>query len=110
MSIFSAYGLTIPRLLLPKKGVDMGRWSVIACDQHTSDPEYWQRVADYVGDAPSTLDLIFPECFLDKGPDIPAIHRRMTECRDEVLGRAVEGFVCWSGAPAAGPGWGWSRP
>ena len=72
------------------------------------DPEYWQRVAD-CGDAPSTLDLIFPECFLDKGPDIPAIHRRMTECRDEVLGRAVEGLYCWSGAQLRAP-LGWSRP
>lgn len=103
MSLFSAYGLSIPRLLLPKKGVDMERWSVIACDQHTSDPGYWQRVSDYVGNAPSTLDLIFPECFLDKGPDIPAIHRRMTEYRDEVLGRAVEGFVLVERGTSCGP-------
>ncbi|MGM9639940.1 MAG: DUF1015 domain-containing protein [Faecousia sp.] len=50
-------------ILLPK--VDsMERWAVIACDQFTSDPAYWARVADTVGDAPSTLRLILPEAEL----------------------------------------------
>lgn len=50
-------------ILLPK--VDsMERWAVIACDQFTSDPAYWARVADTVGDAPSTLRLVLPEAEL----------------------------------------------
>jgi hypothetical protein len=53
-----------PQLLLPRADVDLQRWSVIACDQYTSDLGYWERVAGQVGDAPSTLQLIFPEVFL----------------------------------------------
>lgn len=50
-------------ILLPQ--VDsMERWAVIACDQFTSDPAYWARVASTVGDAPSTLQLILPEAEL----------------------------------------------
>ena len=44
--------------------MDLRKWAVIACDQYTSEPEYWQRVAQEVGDAPSTLQLIFPEVYL----------------------------------------------
>ena len=43
-------------VLLPKAGVDMTKWSVIACDQYTSQPAYWEEVEKLVGDAPSTLD------------------------------------------------------
>lgn len=45
------------------------KWSVVACDQYTSQPEYWQRVEDYVGAAPSSLRLILPESCLE-GPDV----------------------------------------
>ena len=59
-----ATGFRMPRLVLPRRGVDLAKWAVIACDQYTSEPEYWQRVGDRVGDAPSTLHLIFPEVHL----------------------------------------------
>ncbi len=55
-------------ILLPRD-CDMTRWSVVACDQYTSQPEYWQRVADFVGKAPSTLKLVLPESCLE-GPDV----------------------------------------
>lgn len=58
-------GAIIPKVLLPRPGVDLHKWAVIACDQFTSEPEYWQAVADEVGDAPSTLHLILPEVYLD---------------------------------------------
>ena len=64
-------GFRLPRLVLPRRGVDLAKWAVIACDQYTSEPEYWQRVAQAVGDAPSTLHLIFPEVYLG-APDAPA--------------------------------------
>lgn len=56
-------------ILLPKVA-DMSRWSVVACDQYTSEPEYWQKTAEIVGDAPSTLNLILPEIYLGR-PDTP---------------------------------------
>ena len=55
-------------ILLPKSG-DMQKWSVVACDQYTSQPEYWARVSDFVGNEPSSLHLILPESRLE-GPDV----------------------------------------
>jgi hypothetical protein len=57
-------GFRLPRICLPRPGIDLRKWAVIACDQHTSEPEYWQQVEREVGDAPSTLHLIFPEVYL----------------------------------------------
>jgi hypothetical protein len=56
----------LPRMLLPKPGIDLEKWAVIACDQYTSEPEYWHGVEREVGNAPSTLHLIFPEAYLGK--------------------------------------------
>ncbi|MBQ5778239.1 MAG: DUF1015 domain-containing protein [Oscillospiraceae bacterium] len=54
-------------ILLPTPGTDMSKWSVVACDQFTSEPEYWVSVSSFVGDAPSTLNLTFPEIYLEDG-------------------------------------------
>ena len=52
-------------ILLPKD-CDMHKWSVIACDQYTSEPEYWDEVSTTVGSSPSTLNLILPELYLEQ--------------------------------------------
>lgn len=52
-------------ILIPNNQ-DMHKWSVIACDQYTSEPEYWKTVTDIVGDAPSALNLILPEIYLEE--------------------------------------------
>jgi hypothetical protein len=75
-------GFRLPHLCLPAAGVDLRRWAVVACDQHTAEPEYWRAVAEEVGDAPSTLNLIFPEVYLgrpDAGARIERIHAAMRE-------------------------------
>lgn len=51
-------------VLIPKL-CDMSAWSVIACDQFTSQKDYWYAAYDIVGDKPSTLNMILPEAFLD---------------------------------------------
>ena len=56
-------------ILLPKKGVDMNAWAVIACDQFTSNMEYWEDVEKLVGNKPSTLRMMFPEAYLGKVND-----------------------------------------
>ena len=38
---FSKLGFYPSDILLPKKDVDMSKWAVVACDQFTSEPEYW---------------------------------------------------------------------
>ncbi|MCL2368071.1 MAG: DUF1015 domain-containing protein [Oscillospiraceae bacterium] len=51
-------------ILLPKEQVDLRKWTVIACDQFTSEPEFWERVKETAGDGPSTLHMILPEAWL----------------------------------------------
>ncbi|MCC9000398.1 MAG: DUF1015 domain-containing protein, partial [Candidatus Contendobacter sp.] len=77
---FSPIALQVPTLLLPDAGVDLTQWAVVACDQYTSQPEYWAQVDALVGDAPSTLRLMLPEIFLDavdEAQRIAAIHDAM---------------------------------
>jgi len=62
--LFPDLGLKVPRILLPRKGLDLTKWCVVACDQYTSQPQYWKDVKDFVKDEPSTLHLIFPEVYL----------------------------------------------
>lgn len=90
-------GVLVPKVMLPPRGTDFSKWAVVACDQFTSQPEYWQQARAYIGDAPSTLDLILPEAFLGK-PDEPeriaAIRQKMREYLDTgVLRELPEGFV-----------------
>ena len=65
-SAFSPLGFLPADILLPRD-CDLSRWSVVACDQYTSQPDYWQRVEQRVGDAPSALRLILPESMLEDG-------------------------------------------
>ena len=72
-------------ILLPKD-VDMTKWSVVACDQYTSEPEYWKDVEKEVGSTPSTLNLILPELYLedtDVEDRIKKINKTMEEYLDE---------------------------
>lgn len=64
--------LHVPTLLLPRDDVPLASWSVIACDQYTSQPEYWEETRRLVGDNPSTLDLVLPEAHLAKD-DLDAV-------------------------------------
>lgn len=57
-----------PADILIPKNIDFEKWSVVACDQYTSEPEYWEKAAKIAGGVPSTLDIIFPEVYLDE-PD-----------------------------------------
>lgn len=51
-------------ILIPEES-DMTKWSVVACDQYTSEPEYWEDVTKIVGEAPSTLKVTLPEIYLE---------------------------------------------
>ena len=63
---FPPLGFLPADILLPHD-CDLSKWAVVACDQYTSQPEYWQRVEQRVGDAPSALRLILPESMLSDG-------------------------------------------
>lgn len=57
-------GIVVPNIMLPKNA-DMSRWACIACDQFTSEPEYWKNLEEFVGENPSTLKMTLPEIYLD---------------------------------------------
>ena len=91
-------GLHIPKILLPKLGLSLEKWAVVACDQYTAEPEYWQEVEQIVGTDPSTLRLIYPEVYLkeskaDKESRIKKINRTMNEYQDEKIWVEHEGLV-----------------
>lgn len=81
-------------ILLPKNA-DMAKWAVIACDQHVADRKYWSDLEKLVGDAPSALNLIFPEIFLNDRVDarISRINRAMRKYLDEGLFEEINGYV-----------------
>ena len=63
-------------ILLPQN-CDYKKWSVIACDQYTSDPNYWEQVSQIVGDSPSALNMILPEIYLES----PEVDERISKIR-----------------------------
>jgi len=80
MAIFNRADIMLP------KDADLTKWSVVACDQYTSQPEYWEKVQELVGDSPSTLNLVYPEAFLSQGDGrIQKINDTMREYCDKGL-------------------------
>ena len=96
MTDFSQYGVSVPKILLPKD-IDLEKWAVIACDQYTQDRAYWKRAADIAGGNPSTLNLIFPEVYLadaDKDERIQNIKKAMGEyLNGDVFADGEEEFI-----------------
>lgn len=89
--------LHVPRVLLPRQGTDLTKWSVVACDQFTSQADYWKQVDEIVGSSPSTLRMIYPEAYLnttDNDAQIDKIGRAMESYLSEnILVPLKEGFV-----------------
>lgn len=80
MKIFDDIGVQIPTVFLPNKDINPTKWAVIACDQYTSEPDYWNKVEQIVGDHPSTLRLTLPEIHLESTNEpemIQAIQQNM---------------------------------
>ncbi|MEW6241898.1 MAG: DUF1015 domain-containing protein [Chloroflexota bacterium] len=82
MKIIGDIGIQIPQVYLPKPGTDLTRWAVIACDQFTSQPEYWEKVEKLVGGAPSTLNLTLPEIHLEKPGEAERIRKIQASMQD----------------------------
>ena len=69
MTVYENLGIAVPQILFPKEGTDLNKWATIACDQFTSQPEYWDEVSKTAEGAPSTLYMQMPEAWLpEKGP------------------------------------------
>jgi hypothetical protein len=74
MRNISSLGIQIADILLPNRSINLTRWAVIACDQFTSQPDYWQKVDQLVGDAPSTYHMILPEVYLGTPEEVSRLH------------------------------------
>lgn len=83
-------------ILLPDfEKVDGTRWAVVACDQYTSEPQYWEAVEAQVGDAPSTLRMILPEVYLSEADArIDGINAEMARIHKEVLTAYPNAMIC----------------
>ncbi|MCR4954399.1 MAG: DUF1015 domain-containing protein [Treponema sp.] len=96
MKTIEELGLRIPQILLPKN-IDVKTWSVIACDQYTQDLDYWKKAEKTAGTAPSTLNLILPEVYLnspDKQDRIKEIRKTMNAYLDEgVFAEPLDAFI-----------------
>lgn len=102
---FERIGIRPAQILLPAPGVRPETWACIACDQYTSEPDYWEKAFAAAGDSPSALKLILPECSLkDSEKLIPGIHRTMAEYLEQgLLLPAVDpGFILCERTIASG--------
>ncbi len=66
--IWEALGICPADIMVPQERCDLKKWSVVACDQFTSDADYWRQTEEFVGDAPSALRVTFPEIYLNDRP------------------------------------------
>ncbi len=88
MKNYPEIGIQVTDILLPRPGINMTQWSVIACDQFTSQPDYWENVRKLVGSSPSTLNLILPEVFLGKTEE-----QKQTELTRQKMAEYLAGDV-----------------
>jgi hypothetical protein len=96
MKTYPDLGILIPEVYLPRPGIDLNKWAVIAVDQFTSQPEYWEHVERIVGDAPSTLRLTLPEIYLEQPGEAERIQNiQMTthQYLDEGILQPREGLI-----------------
>jgi hypothetical protein len=91
----AALGAAVPGILLPRPEIDLDKWAVIACDQFTQDRAYWEELQNALGDAPSTLNIILPEIYLNDNRDrrIRDIHRTMAAYLEGIFAPPRRGCV-----------------
>ncbi len=96
MRNYPSVGVQVPDVLLPKPGVNLEKWAVIACDQFSSEPEYWEEVKKITTGAPSTYEMILPEVMLCTDEELPRIQstqQAMRQYLDSGFFQQVEGLV-----------------
>ena len=102
---FERIGIRPAQILLPSPGIRAETWACIACDQYTSEPEYWKKAFAAAGSAPSAIRLILPEYDLKNSDTlIPRIHHAMADYLAQGLLRpAVDpGFILCERTIASG--------
>lgn len=87
--------IVTPNILLPVHTIDKEKWAVIACDQFTSEPEYWDELKSLVDNVPSTFHLILPEAYLedDSNHKIEKVNYNMNLYLKNHLFEEHKGFI-----------------
>ena len=91
--VLSNLGVHIPKIMLPDLKSDFSSWAVVACDQYTSEREYWKEVEEITNGKPSTLNIIYPEVYLEDGDNekrIDCINATMREYIDKNVLQELE--------------------
>lgn len=89
MKTYPELGILIPEIHLPKAGIDLHKWAVIAVDQFTSEPEYWEEVERIVGDSPSTFRITLPEIYLEQ----PGLEERIERIQQTMHAYLQDGLL-----------------
>lgn len=96
MRAYPAAGVAVDTILLPRPEFALEKWAVVACDQYTSQPDYWQQVDEIAGADPSTLRIVYPEVFLGKEEPqgrIQAIRDSMQAYLDQQVFEEHDGLI-----------------
>ena len=96
MRTYNNVGIQSPEIHIPSNNVNYAQWAVVACDQYTSQPEYWQETESIVGNSPSTLWMILPEAYLGTAKEEAhqsQINTRMQEYLDQGILTPVNGMI-----------------
>lgn len=80
--------IKIPKILLPNENVDKSKWATVACDQYTSEPEYWKNVENAVKDSVSTYYLMLPELYLED-KDVEGRIRNINETMEKYVAESI---------------------
>lgn len=91
--LLDTLGLKIPQLYMPCTAVDLYRWAVIACDQHTTDAAFWEETKSVVGDSHSTYHMILPEIYLEQ-EDETSITKRISQINHYMTQADEKHLVC----------------
>lgn len=94
----------MPSEILIPEGIDLTKWSCIACDQHTKEPEYFESLEKLVGDAPSAYRVVFPEIFLGKDDEkrIESINTTMKKYLEDNILIPYFGYILTVRTTASG--------
>ncbi len=91
-SFYSDIAVAAPKILLPTKGINLEKWAVIACDQFTSEPKYWEQVEENVGAYPSTLRMFLPEVYLEMS-SVDEIEKRLSNIASSINEYITDGIL-----------------
>lgn len=82
-------GIIFPEILIPEEKTNLKKWAVVACDQFTSNQDYWTKVGRIVGGVPSTLHIIVPEVYLKTGD----MEERISHAKETMTSYIEDGIL-----------------